>query len=802
MSIQKYPGLTSAEVAARIKRGETNAFKARVGRSYWEIFRDNVLNLFNIVLLTLLGIVLLFRDYPTVIFAGISVVTNTLLGMIQEMDAKRKLDRLAALAARDVKVHRDGKVISVHSSQLVKDDVIIVEPGDRLVVDGRILFSDALEMDESHLTGESDAVIKAEGDPVYSGAFCLAGSGLMQATQVGKDSTINRLSTVAKVYKRVLTPSQEKLNAIVQITVLVMVIMVPMVFLAGFRDAESPLGILRNGVVFVSSLVPQGLVLAATLSLTLGALNISRHKTLIQRVNAVESMAYVTVLCLDKTGTITRNHLSVQQIIPLNGADEAQIRAMLATYTANLAHQNRTAAAIAEYVGANGTPVTKIKEIPFNSTRKWSAVQFSDHTLLLGAPERLIMAANEVMGGDAAQMGLLKRSQEFSEQGMRVVAFARTAQTPNGSNVQLDAEPLALVVLSDSVRDDIRETLQMFRDQGVLVKIVSGDNEATVRAIAAQAGLSLGKSYTGDEIDAMSDEELANAVNYAELFARISPETKRRIVSALRKQGHYAAMVGDGVNDVPALKEANLAIVMNDGAQISKDIADIVLLNNAISTLPLAFKEGKEITQTIFGTTKLFLVKNFYSLLLFTFVGVMSLPFPITPVQISWVTFGTVNIPATLVAFEILRPTYMRRFREDVLDFVLTLAVIGGVSVALVYALVFFIQNNDVFAARSAVTVYLALFGCLIFWLTHGLDLMQLHTFKGRWGIFWLGAGLTVMTMVVPYAFVDFFNGFTAPSLPSIILIVAVFLITVIVSSVGLRFRHLLNQFWMLTEPK
>ncbi|MFN8376541.1 MAG: HAD-IC family P-type ATPase, partial [Anaerolineae bacterium] len=340
------PGLTSAQVQERIARGETNTFKARVGRSYWQIFRDNVLNVFNIVLFTLLIIVLLFRDYGTVFFAGFSVVWNSLLGMAQEMSAKRKLDQLAALAARDVKVWRDGQLKSIHSSQIVKDDVIVIEPGDRLVVDGRVLHSDALEMDESHLTGESDAIFKYESDEVFSGAFCIAGAGLMVATRVGKDSTINKLSVIAKAYKRQLTPTQEKIAAIVQVSVLGMAIMVPMIFLAGFLNATPFLGIIQNAVVFVTSIVPQGLVLVAILSLTLGALSISRHQTLIQRVNAVESMANVTVLCLDKTGTITRNELSVTEIIPLNGTSSEEVQTILRRYISNLAHQNRTAATI------------------------------------------------------------------------------------------------------------------------------------------------------------------------------------------------------------------------------------------------------------------------------------------------------------------------------------------------------------------------------------------------------------------------------------------------------------------------
>lgn len=802
MASNSHSGLTSAQVQQRVARGEANTFKARVGRSYWQIFRDNVLNVFNIVLFTLLIIVLLFQDYGTVFFAGFSVVWNSLLGMAQEMSAKRKLDKLAALAAREVKVWRDGQQKSIHSSQLVKDDVIIIEPGDRLVVDGRVVHSDALEMDESHLTGESDAILKNKGDEVHSGAFCIAGAGLMVATRVGKDSTINKLSVVAKAYKRQLTPTQQKIAAIVQVSVLVMAMMVPMIFLTGFLNDVIFPDILRNAVVFVTSIVPQGLVLVAILSLTLGALSISRHQTLIQRVNAVESMANVTVLCLDKTGTITRNELSVAQIIPINGATNEQVETSLRRYIANLAHQNRTAAAIGQYLGSSAPPdIIKAREIPFTSARKWGAVVLpSGETLLMGAPERLLPSPN----GNTSNASLQKAavlSNEFSVQGKRVLAFAHAAAAPDTTQLHVNCEPMALVVMSDRVREDIRDTLQAFRDQNVQIKVISGDNLETVRSIAQEAGISVEHAYTGEQLDAMSPAELESAVIHADVFARIAPDTKKRLIAALKTQGHYVAMVGDGVNDVPALKEANLAIVMNDGAQISKDVGDIVLLNNAVSTLPLAFKEGKAITQTIFGTTKMFLIKNLYGLLFFTFVGFMTLPFPITPIQISWVTFGTVNIPATLIAFQLLRPTYMQRFRRDVLDHVVTFGVIGGVSMAVLYALVYLIAGQDALMARSAITVYVSLFSILIFWMIHGFDPVQPTTLKGRRGLVFLGLGFLIFTLIPAYIFVDTFQ-FVTPDTPTIILILAIFMLTTILVSMGTRFRNLLYQLWELFSPK
>jgi cation-transporting ATPase E len=788
-------GLTAAEVAERVRRGETNAFRARVGRSYWDIIRDNVFNLFNIVLFTLLVIVVIMGDYAPALFAGLSVVSNSILGSFQEVSAKRKLDRLAALNAATVKVIRDGARQEVAISDVVKDDLIPLEPGDRLVVDGRILHADALEMDESQLTGESDAVLKEVDSEVHSGSFCIAGTGVMVATQVGKNSTINQLSSIAKAYRNVKTPTQKRIDSIVEITVIIMLIIVPMLFIAGWLSQQPFLEIVKNLVVFVSSIVPQGLVLVAVLSLTIGAISISRHQTLIQRVNAVESMANVTVLCFDKTGTLTQNQLRVIELKPLNGMGEGAVREQLKLYTDSLAHRNKTAHAVSEYCAAtpslNGSAPAKLKEIPFSSARKWGAVVFDSETLILGAPERVLKAA----GAEAA----IAEAGQLSRQGLRVLAFARTAQPPGDAAIG-GAEPLALVILSDQVRPDIQATLQSFRDQEVRLKVISGDNLETVKAIAGQAGMPIERAYTGDELEAMTEADFASAVQQGDLFARIEPDTKRRIIAALKKEGEYVAMVGDGVNDVPALKEAHLAVVMNDGAQISKDVGDIVLLNNAMSTLPLAFAEGREITQTIFATTKLFLAKNFYSIALIFFIGFMLLPFPTTPVQISWITFGTVNIPATLIAFKILRPSYMKQFRRDVMDYVLIAGMSGAVMLAVLFVIAYFGTQNDFFAARSAVTMYIALYGILIFWHIHEIDILDTRSLLRGWKLVVLGVILTALTMIVPFIIPEPFQ-FVPPTPMIWVAIVATFLITAILVTTQVRSRHLTKQLWQIFDP-
>jgi cation-transporting ATPase E len=785
-------GLTAAEVEERIRRGQSNAFKARVGRSYWDIVRDNVVNLFNIVLFSLLVIVLWFGDYATVFFAGFSVVTNSLFGLIQEIYAKRRLDRLAALSEPEVKVIRDGRVQTVNMHAVVKDDVMPIEPGDRLVVDGRVLYSDALEMDESQLTGESDAVLKDVDMPVFSGSFCVAGSGLIVAETVGKDSTINRLTTVAKAYKHVLTPTQQRISLIVRLSVFIMLVATPMIFIKGLLQQGQMFSLetFRNAVVFVTSIVPQGLVLTAILSLTIGAITISLRQTLVQRVNAVESMGNVNVFCFDKTGTLTKNLLTVTRIEPLDEADPDAIRRDLKLYLSNLSALNRTATAVADYleIGKSQPHTLKQREIPFNSARKWGAIALLDRSLVLGAPERVLPE-----GHPARQ-----RAEDLAAQGLRVLAFVQ--DDPDLADRLRHPRPLALIVLTDEVRENIKETLDEFRANGVDLKIISGDNLETVKEIARQAGMTVRAAYTGSQLEAMSEAEFNAVVLEADLFARVEPDTKRRIVAALKRAGRYVAMTGDGVNDVPALKEAHLAVVMNDGAQISKDVADIVLLNNAMTTLPRAFAEGRTVTQTIFATSRIFLVKNLYSLLFFILAGFMTLPFPINPIQISWFTFGVINIPATLVALRILKPEYMPRFRDDVLDYVVTAGSIGAVLMCLLFPVAYFGNGRNILEARSVITIFMAFWGMLVLWNVHGFYLFDPRTYRGHLRVFAIGVVLLFLTVLAMYL-VPHLLDFIPPTLNEWVLIVASFLLGALLVHAAMRTRAFVNVIWRLTAP-
>ena len=511
------------------------------------------------------------------------------------------------------------------------------------------------------------------------------------------------------------------------------------------------------------------------------------------------------MLCFDKTGTLTQNKLAVHEIIHSAERDDGAIHSDLQIYLKNLAHLNNTAKAIQGYLDdrvdwtMEAPYPQKLKEIPFTSGRKWAAVCLPGRTMLLGAPERLLPGEHPWLHDAAA----------LARDGMRVLAFAQMAGEPDvaAGIAAYELQALALIVMSDQIRDDIQATLAAFREEGLTLKVISGDNIETVRSIAGQAGMEIGsRAYSGAELDAMGEGEFASAVVESNVFARIEPHTKQRIVEALRRAGEYVSMVGDGVNDVPALKAANLAIVMNDGTQISKDVADIVLLNNAMSTLPRAFREGKETTQTIFGTMKMFLVRNFYTVALFTFIAFMALPFPITPVQISWATFGTVNLPATLIAFGWLRPQYMARFRRDVLDYIFTMGFIGAVMLTLLYLITWFGSSGDLEMTRSSITIMVALYGMLITWQIQGIDFYQPRTFLKHWRILLLSSLLTALTIIAMYLYPVLFE-FNPPRWDGgagsllIVAIAALFLLTMVLVSHGMKYRYLLRRFWDLLAP-
>jgi len=711
-------GLSAAEVQDRLQSGARNKQALRPSRSYWEIVRTNVFGLYNLVLFAAFAALFVIRGPGSAVFPAAVVLTNVVLGLVQEVRAKQALDKLAALSVRKATVRRDGKSESVPVEEIVRDDVIELHPGDAIPVDGPVLASEGLQIDESQLTGESEYVLKENGDQLTSGSFCVSGAGLMRAEKIGAASYVNHLSNVARAYKNVRSPLESNLDALVETLVPLTIVPAPLTLLQG-KLRGIPLGdSLENVVNLISSLVPQGLIVFVSISFAYSVIRISRYHALIQRPDAVELTGHIRYLCADKTGTLTRNVLSVKELAPLNGVSRESVEDKLGVYLSNVSWHNRTVAAIASFIKRPSEPASKIAEVPFNSERKWSSVTLPSHeTLLLGAPEMILQ--------DESRQ---KQAQEMGKHGLRVIAFATSPEQPksDGSALPSKVQAVALIALQDELRPGIEDTLRQFGEQHIAIKIISGDGPETVKAIAQQAGMGEVSLLTERDLQAMDDQSFERASLETDLFTRIKPPTKRRIIAALAKHGPVA-MIGDGVNDVPALKEANLAIAMNDGAQMAKDVSEVILLDNDFSTLPRAFYEGREVTQRLYGIAKINLVKVLYLTLLFVLTGFAGLPWPADLLQTTWLSLITLTMPAMLIIFRLLPIPRVRNETRDVIAYIVLWGMVASAAIIAVYIIVLVLWKESVAVARTAVLAFAGLYNSLVLW-----DIYEVSPFSPR----------------------------------------------------------------------
>ena len=708
-------GLTAHTVAQMVQQGDTNVVVLRSSRTYADIFKENVFTLFNITFAIILGLMVALGQVTDAIFSGFSVFSNIIVGVIQEIQAKLTLDQLALLSVQQVTVRRDGKSVQIPVHEVVRHDLIEISPGDRAPVDGPVVSSQNVEMDESLLTGESDPVAKQMGDVVLSGSFCLAGSCVYVAEKIANESYAVKLSQSSRVYKRVFTPLQKKIDTLVEIFLLGLMVAIFLHGSSSINIGRSMVDTIRYASVIVNSFVPAGLILSISVAFALGAVAISKRRTLIQKINAVDSMNSVRVLCTDKTGTLTQNKLLVRNLHPLAQTSPDELRQLVALYANLIATPNSSAKAMAEFthrpIDDDPTAISainaaidselvahpKASEIPFSSARKWGAISLASplpdgsQTIVVGAPEMLF--------NDAASREIGK---EFGRQGLRAIAVVTSPEVYAGDLPKSPALPQncrdrGLVLLEDGLRPDVIDTLADLQEQNIRIKVISGDSVETVAAIARQAGIAVPEDgiYTQKTLEQMEWPEFSHAATTGTVFGRIVPDMKRQLVSAMVKRGSYVAMVGDGVNDVPAFKEAQLAIAMNDGAQISKDIADIVLLDNNLAALPQAFREGDLIKQKILVAALLYLSKNWMVILCITFTGFVQLPFPIEPRQMTLLTLSTVAVPTIWIALGWLRPKRIKNFLQDVLGYSFVAGTIGAVAMTLGYVMTFYLGGID-----------------------------------------------------------------------------------------------------------
>ena len=707
-------GLSAAEVAERVARGAVNRVKDRTSRSVASIVRENVLTLFNAIIVGASVIVLLFGDLRDGIFGGVMII-NAVIGIVSELRAKRTLDSLAIVDAPQASVLRDGALSVIPARDVVLDDVIELALGDQVSVDGTVLASAGLEIDESLLTGESRPVKKKEGDQLLAGTSVVAGSGRMVATAVGERVYAQGLSEQARAFTRTVSEIQVSINRVLQVVSVMLLPVVALTFYSQNRIAGGSGGDWREALVLsvasVIGMIPQGLVLLTSMNFAIGSATLARRGVLVQELPAVEVLARVDCLCLDKTGTLTTGGIRVREVDVVAG-DTDTVMSALASAASD--RTNATAEAIWAHVGegARSGASERIEwSVPFSSARKWSAWGTGRESWILGAPEFVI---DEAVATNAV---LLERVRAIAAGGSRVVALVRADEAVVDDKLPARRAVVALVVLEEDLREDAAETLDYFRSQGVHVRVISGDNPTTVGALAAQAGLTAPDGSPARLMDArdlpedLTSEAFNDAIERHDVFGRVTPEQKRAMVGALQARDHCVAMTGDGVNDALALKDADLGIAMGNGTQATKAVAQIVLVDSKFSVLPGVLSEGRRIIANMERVSSLFLAKTTYAAVLVIVTALVGWRYPFLPRQFSYIDSLTIGIPAFFLA---LWPN-PRRYVPGFLKRTLSLAMPTGVILATAALVAFGIVEGPPQARESTAAILSLMLGAI--WL-------------------------------------------------------------------------------------
>jgi cation-transporting P-type ATPase E len=701
-------GLSSAEAAKRLRR--LGAPPENSSRSTSSIVAGNVFTLFNAIIGAFFVIDIGLGLYADSLF-GLIAVLNSYIGIRQELKAKATLDALAVLVAPQAKVVRDGAVVELRADEVVPGDVVRIEPGDQLVADGEAIASRSLTLDESMLTGEADGIRKGVGDRVLSGSFCISGSGHYVVDAVREESYAGRLAGEARAFRHPPSPLQREVNRVIIASTYVMA---PLAAILIFSLSIRNVGIeeaAQTATAGLITLIPEGLVLLMSVTFAVAAVRLARRDTLVQQMSASESLAAVDTICVDKTGTLTAGELRLTGVEFAAGTDAAAAQVALGCFAASAGDRNRTLETIAErFPGQAGTVSA---EVPFSSEWKWSGVALAGSgasTYVMGAPDVLAEAGALDLPPDLAR----KLEQETAA-GRRVVAFGESGEGLPGDAAT--APPprltaLALVVLEETLRPDAAETIATMRAEEVDLKLISGDARATVTAVAYAVGVPRDAGVVEGSDLPDDPEKLAEVALGNTIFCRIKPEQKKALVEALVEAGRYVAMIGDGVNDVPALKQARMAVAMGSGAQVTKGVADVVLLKDQFSRLPEAVGEGRRIARNIHRLGRLYLTKTVYAAALILLVAVPGFAFPFLPRHLTLAAFLTIGIPSFVLA---LAPSDGPLYRGRLLRALAAFAVPAGLATALGSILSFFLVDTvfggSLEAGRTAATTTLIVLG-------------------------------------------------------------------------------------------
>ncbi|WP_448002127.1 HAD-IC family P-type ATPase [Agromyces bauzanensis] len=785
-------GLSSAEVAERVARGETNAFESPTSRSWWSIVRENVFTLFNAIVVACFVVLLAIGRWQDALF-GFAAIANMIIGSVQEFTAKRSLDRLALLHAPHARVRRDGADVDVALAEVVRDDLLVLRAGDQVAADGVVVASERLQVDESMLTGESDPVDKEPGEGVLSGSIVLGGSGAASVTQVGADSFANRLSSEAKQFSLVSSELRRGINRVLGWVawiigpVSLLVLNAQMVNSGGWTAAIES-GDWQDAAVraiaSVVAMIPLGLVLMTSIAFAVGAQRLSRRQVLVQELAAVEVLARVDLICLDKTGTLTEGEIvfdafhgvgfaphGLDDVLAWHGSEpeaNATARCLAAAYPVE--HQLQPSA-----------------RIPFSSARKWSAASFDGlGTWVLGGPEVVFgaSASPRASGAVVDRAEVLDRAAELAATGRRtlLLAHASAAMTEADAAAErlpVGLAPVALLTFREQVRGDARDTLAYFAEQDVAVRIISGDNPQTVAAIAREVGLD---APTGFDARELPDDpaELGRLLEEHPVFGRVTPDQKRQMVIALQQLGHTVAMTGDGVNDALAIKQADIGIAMDSGSAATKAVARLVLLDGRFSRLPGVVAEGRRVIANIERVSMLFLTKTAYATLLAVLFGALLLEFPFLPRQLSVIDGLAIGIPAFFLALMPNTQRYLPGFLRRSLSFAIPAGVVIGLALT-AYSLAADALGIPPAELRTGSTLILGAVGIWVLTvLSRPID---------GWKIVIIGSMMVGLLFVFAVPLANDFLEFVELTLPTMLLVMA----TVGVSIAGVeivRFVH------------
>lgn len=656
-------GLTEEQVKQRIEEGLVNSNENPNTKTYQEIVKENTLTFFNFLNIVLLVLVLSVGSFKNSLFVMI-IVINTVIGIIQEIRAKKALDKLAILTASKALVRRDGKNISISTEEIVQDDLLYLKTGDQVPADAKVLQG-SLEVNESLLTGESDTITKNEQDSLYSGSFVTSGQALCQVIHVGKENYAAKITSEAKTFQK---HNSELRNSLDKILKIISVIILPLgiaVFVKQFFFVHNTF---QASVVYtvaaVLGMIPEGLVLLTSVALTLGAMKLAREKTLVQELFCIETLARVDTLCLDKTGTITEGTICVDQVVPLMDMDVSQAMGNLVSV---LRDDNATFDALKRYF----SPMTNYHLnhiIPFSSDRKYSGASFMDEgTYLMGAAQFLFPEGNEE---------LMEKCETYAQEGYRILVVAHSPKMNKETELPEGLVACGLILMTDVIRKEAKDTLAYFESQGVDLKVISGDDPVTVAAIAKKAGLKNADAYV-DATTLQTPGEMIQAVRNYSVFGRVTPKQKKLMVTALKAQGRTVAMTGDGVNDVLALKAADCSIAMASGSDAAKNIANLVLLDSNFAAMPHIVNQGRRIINNIRMAASMFLIKTIFSVLLAVLLVFFGKAYPFQPIQMSIISACAVGIPTFLLAQE---PNY-EQIKEGFLRHVFMNAVPTALSI-------------------------------------------------------------------------------------------------------------------------